>query len=159
MRTIFSHPSQLFILTLLNSTLTGIRAEDNAYSVKILVKTAKAFKLPYTLDVKNIGRITLESVASKDNRGGLQVPASTEYEKDGRKDYTGTPILARFIPSSFEGYQILVNSQIAGLLERIEYLQKQNTVNVVNPIPVMDNPKTMSLNAGDTTAVDEDLPF
>lgn len=159
MRQLFNHPKKLFTLTLLNSTLTGIRAEDNAYSCKIGVKTEKGFKLPYSMKVENIGTIILETVNSKEDRNGITVPASVEVIKDGKKDFSTTPVVGKLIPSTFEAYMLLMNCQIAGLGERIEYLQKQQTP--VVGIPAMQNPQPLKVTQPETVtnSVPDDLPF
>jgi len=159
MRQLFNHPKKLFVVTLLNSTLTGIRAEDNAYSVKFGIKTEKSFKLPYTMNIDGIGKLILETVNSKDNRNGLTVPASLEVTVEGKTDYTSTPVVGRIIPSSFEAYMLILNAQIAGLQERISYESKA-TAHVIG-IPAMQSPIPLKVTPPETTpeVVKDDLPF
>jgi len=164
-RNIFTHPDpkKLLEITLANSTIYGIKAENNARSLKVIVLSQSPLKLPLNIPT-TLGLVTLEGFYPKGSKtASLEVPAYTT-DKDGNKH--GHPVIASIIiPATPES--LIVNAQIQGLKDYIEYLVAELRKSMPSPeynIPAMQNAQPLkvtqpSVGEPEVTAKADDLPF
>ena len=135
MRTIFTHPDpkKVLTLTLANSTIFGIKAENSARSIKVIVVSQSPLKLPVNIPTE-LGVVTLEAYYAKGSKTpSLEVPA---YTTDAKGEKHGFPVIASIIvPTTPES--LILNAQIQGLKDYIEYLTNElkKTMPAVASIP------------------------